>query len=576
MKQVSVSRSRLRSQMFGWTASAAVLIGASQARADQTPAAASPPAAATPAATTAAKPGATAAAKPAPTPSSSSGLVEQKVDGTATPAVTGDADFKEENVGDAVSATPAAGGAAPAAGATAPAAGAAAAAETPTSVAGPFGFLSNIQRSSQALGDMWGLRTALAKYGATLTIQEQSEVIGNATGGTGREVAYEGLTTATLQVDTQRAFGLYGGLFNVSGLQIHGQNLTADTLQSLQAASGIEGERATRLWELWYQQKFFDDKVDIKIGQQSIDQEFMVSQNAGLFVNTMMGWPMLPSADMPGGGPAYPLSALGIRGRIHITDNLTLLAGLYSGWPNPGQWAADSQTANCCGTSFTMGPGVLAIAELQWAYPGPNTIVQAGEPDPLSRTYKVGVWYNSASFQDQRYDTNGIPLASPDSNGQPAMHDGDYSFYAVADQMVYRFADDPDRNINVFVRPMFTPLQDRNLLDFSINAGITMHEPIYGRDDDTFGIGIDYTHVTAGAAGADQDVANYNPGVYSPVRSYETLIEATYQYEATPWLVIQPTAQYTFNPGAGLANPNEPGTKIQNEAVFGVRVNIQL
>ena len=39
----------------------------------------------------------------------------------------------------------------------------------------------------------------------------------------------------------------------------------------------------------------------------------MVSQNASYFVNTMFGWPMLPSADLPGGGPAYPLSALGVR-----------------------------------------------------------------------------------------------------------------------------------------------------------------------------------------------------------------------------------------------------------------------
>ena len=444
------------------------------------------------------------------------------------------------------------------------------------SAPGPFGFVANWQRSSQALGDLWGLRTALAKYGATLTIQEQSELMGNVTGGTGREAAYEGLTTATLQVDTQRAFGLNGGLFNASALQIHGQNLSADVLQSLQTASGIEAEPATRLWELWYQQKFFDDKLDIRIGQQSIDQEFMVSENSGLFINTMMGWPMLPSADMPGGGPAYPLSALGVRGRVHLTDDLTLLAGVYSGWPSPGGWNADSQQANCCGTSFPVGPGVLAIAELQWASPGPNTVVAAGQPDPLSRTYKIGVWYDSAAFPDQQYDTAGVPLASPDSNGLPRMHNGDYGFYAVADQMIYRWADDPDHNINVFVRPMFTPLADRNLIGFSVNGGVTLHEPIPGRDDDTFGIGVLYTNVTSGAAGSDRWSAYYNPGVFTPVRSFETVLEATYQYEATPWLQIQPDVQYTINPGGGLANPNDPTSKIGNELVFGVRVNIQL
>ncbi len=55
---------------------------------------------------------------------------------------------------------------------------------------------------------------------------------------------------------------------------------------------------------------------------------------------------------------------------------------------------------------------------------------------------------------------------------------GDYAFYGVADQMLYRF-EDPDRSINFFVRPMFTPLQDRNLIGFSVNGGL--HDARAGR-----------------------------------------------------------------------------------------------
>jgi hypothetical protein len=80
----------------------------------------------------------------------------------------------------------------------------------------PFGFLSGIGHSSNMLGDMWGLRPALARYGTTLSVQDQSEVLGNLTGGSRQGFAYDGLITATLQMDTQRAFGWYGGLFNVA------------------------------------------------------------------------------------------------------------------------------------------------------------------------------------------------------------------------------------------------------------------------------------------------------------------------------------------------------------------------
>ncbi len=201
---------------------------------------------------------------------------------------------------------------------------------------GPFGFLNGISRSGFMLGDMWGLRTELAKFGISFALQETSEVLGNVTGGAKRGAAYDGLTQMALQLDTNRAFGWYGGLFNVSALQIHGTNLSANNLLTLQTASGIEADRATRLWELWYQQKFLEeDRLDIKIGQQSLDQEFMVNANGAYLINTMFGWPMVPSADLPGGGPAYPLSALGVRARYRPIDSVTLLTGVFNGSPSP-------------------------------------------------------------------------------------------------------------------------------------------------------------------------------------------------------------------------------------------------
>ena len=438
----------------------------------------------------------------------------------------------------------------------------------------PFGFLSNAPRSSNLFGDMWGLRPLLSQYGMTLSVVEQSEVLGNLTGGIAQGFDYEGLTTATLQMDTQRAFGWYGGLFNVSGLQVHGRDLSTDNLLTLQTASGIEADRATRLWELWYQQKFLDGKFDVKVGQQSLDQEFMVSQNASYFINTMFGWPMLPSADMPGGGPAYPLSALGVRGRAYVNDSITFLVGVFNGSPILDNNAPDPQANNCCGVSFPLNGGALAIAELQYSYPAIGTVVHAGGTDSLAGTYKVGVWYDSESFADQRLDNTGLALANPASSGVALAHRGDYAIYAVADQMIYRSKDNPDQTFNIFVRPMIAPEQDRNLISFSINAGLTVHEPFPGRGSDIFGIGMGSTRVSNAASGFDQDYAMYNPGVYWPVRRWETYIEATYQYQVMPWWQIQPDIQYVFNPGAGIVNPDDPTQSVKNELITGVRTTI--
>src|SRR5271154_1661442 len=221
-------------------------------------------------------------------------------------------------------------------------------------------FLSGLARTNFLLGNMGGVRPFLSQYGISLALQETSEVLGNVTGGIHRGFEYDGLTQMLLQLDTNRAFGWYGGTFNASALQIHGRSVSADNLATLQTASGIEADRGTRLWELWYQQKFLDqDRLDVRIGQQSLDQEFMVSQNALLFVNTMFGWPMLPSADLPGGGPAYPLSALGVRLRGKPTDSITIMGGIFNGSPT------GRDGINNSGTGFRLDGGALVIAEMQ-------------------------------------------------------------------------------------------------------------------------------------------------------------------------------------------------------------------
>ena len=442
-------------------------------------------------------------------------------------------------------------------------------------VASPLGFLTGISRSQYMLGDMWGLRPWLSKYGMSLSILETSEVLGNVTGGVHQGFEYDGLTQAILQMDTGRAFGWYGGTFNVSGLQIHGRNLSADNLDTLQTASGIEADRSTRLWELWYQQKFLEeDRMDVKIGQQSLDQEFMVSQNALLFVNTMFGWPMLPSADLPGGGPAYPLSAPGLRIRIRPINSLTFLAGVFSGSPVSNS-NGDPQKINASGTSFPLSKGALFITELQYSYPSLGTMVSADQSAALSGVYKLGFWYDTENFADQEFDNTGLSLANPDSTGIPESHQGDYAFYAVMDQLVWTDSndEDADRTIGVFARAMGTPEDNRNLIDFSLNAGLNFHEPIPHRGDDTFGIGMGYAKVSDRAADLARDTGIFT-GTPTPVRSGETFVEATYQYELTPWCQLQPDFQYVFNVGGGVPNPNAPGQHVKNEAVLGLRINL--
>ena len=439
-------------------------------------------------------------------------------------------------------------------------------------------FATGLFGSSRAtlLGDLGGIRSTLGSYGITLAASEVSEVFGNASGGLRQGAAYDGLTTATLQLDTLRAFGLVGGLFQASALQIHGRNLSAANLDVLQTISGIEANRSTRLWELWYDQAFNNGAFDIKVGQQSLDQEFITSTGSALFINTMMGWPLIPSVDMYAGGPAYPLSSLGARIKGELAPHTTGLFGVFDDNPPGGPFNDDSQTRGpeAAGVRFNLRTGALIFGEIQYAWNQPETgDLVTKDNTGLPGTYKLGAWFDTAAFPNQRFDNTGLPLNDPASTGTPALNRGNFSIYGVVDQVVYRPDPSEPRAVSIFARIMGAP-EDRNLVSFSTNAGVTLKAPFEGRDNDTVGLGFGIRKLSNGAPGFDRDFPVANPGTFAPIRSVETFIELTYQYQIAPWWNIQPDFQYLFRPMGGVVDPNDGSRIVQDEAVFGLRTTI--
>lgn len=68
----------------------------------------------------------------------------------------------------------------------------------------PSNFWTGFWTRQNMLGDMGGLRPWLGKYGVTFQLTETSEYLANVRGGLGTGGAYDGLTTATVGIDTQR------------------------------------------------------------------------------------------------------------------------------------------------------------------------------------------------------------------------------------------------------------------------------------------------------------------------------------------------------------------------------------
>jgi porin len=414
----------------------------------------------------------------------------------------------------------------------------------------------SLWQRDRLLGDPGGVRSKMEDAGFTISVQETSELLGNVTGDSTGTV-YEGATLAALQIDTAKAIGLPGGTFRASMYQIHGQGLSDGTIGNLNTVSNIEAAPGSRLFDLWYEQTMLGGAVSLRLGQQAADQEFQVSTYGGLFINASFGWPTLAAEALPGGGPAYPLAALGGRLKVQPRDDLAMLLGVYSGSPAP-----DGQD-NTSGTSFVVDQGVFIIGEVQYS-------INTGEKATgLAGTYKLGAWYNSNAFPDQRYGADGLLLADPASSGVPLYRSGNYSVYAVADQMVWRAPGTKDQGIGVFAR-ITGASGDRNLVSAFVNVGATWKGAIPGRPDDTIGLGAGIARISDNARAADSDVAFFSGAAY-PKRSSEAVLELTYQAAVTPWLTLQPDFQYIFNPGAGAPSANDQTRKAVDAAVLGLR-----
>jgi porin len=374
---------------------------------------------------------------------------------------------------------------------------------------------------------------------------------------------YEGRLNLAVDADLQKFTGLRDLTFHANMFQIHGDGLSRSNLQNFLVASGIEALPSTRLYEIWFEQKW-GNTLSLRAGQLAADTEFINSKYTDVFTNASLGWPAITSVNLPSGGPSPPLAALGARLRANLSPNWTVSAAIFDG-DAAGPGPEDPQLRDNQGINFRINDPPLVIGEVQYIWNG-----EKGDPG-LDGKFKLGGWRHFGGFSDQRFSTNGVSLASPLSSGMPANFSGNFGLYSVFEQKIYRVGNDDDRGIGVFARVSSSP-SDRNLIDRYADGGIEFIGLSDSRPKDKFGIAAGYAHVSHRARALDLDFQQLM-GPDWPLRSFESLLTGVYQYEVRSGWTLQPNVQYFVHPGGGATNPTgpNPGKLLKNAAVFGLR-----
>lgn len=412
------------------------------------------------------------------------------------------------------------------------------------------------------------LPNPLQKYGIKFAATYIGEVLGNASGGLKRGAIYEGRLNVAVDADLRKLVGVDGLTFHANVFQIHGDGLSRSNLQNFFVASGIEALPSTRLYEAYFEKQWDGKKVSLKFGQLAADSEFFNTKYTDVFTNASMGWPAITSVNLPSGGPSPPLAAMGTRLLVNFSEQLSALIGIFDGdqaGPGPG----DPQERNRYGLNFRINDPPLVLGQIQYAWNN-----KKGDPNPAGQV-KLGGWRHFGSFADQRLASNGVSLASPASSGDPLLLAGDVGVWGVFEQKVYRVPHSDDRGIGVFLRVSGAPA-DRNLIDLYADAGIEFIGLNDTRPDDKFGVGAGYAHVSKRAQHLDADYRAL-VALDWPVRSFEGLFSAVYQYQIRDGWTVQPNLQYIVRPGGGATNPSGPlaGKALKDAAVLGIRTTVK-
>ena len=413
-------------------------------------------------------------------------------------------------------------------------------------------------------GDWGGVRTALEKQGVEIGINYIGETFSVLSGGLRRGTSYEGRLDAMVETDLERLFGWSGGKTQVRVFQIHnsGRN-AADLVGSVSDPSNIDALATTRLFTAWFQQAF-GKAGSVRIGQLAADDEFLTSNTAGGLINGTFGWANIMAANLPSGGAAYPLATPGVRLQLNPTERVSLLAAVLSGDPAGANCTVLPQECNRYGTTFSFSGGAFWIGEAQYQ------VNQEKDAKGLAAAYKLGVWYHTGDFADQRFgvdpNTGAIVTLASVPAPNPLNHRGNWGVYGVADQMLWR---GPQSSASVFARGGIAP-SDRNLVSWYVDGGIGIKGPIPGRADDTLTFGVAHSQVSSDAAALDRDTLTLNGAPY-PIRNSETVFELSYIVQIAPWWSLQPDIQYILRPGGNAPDPDDPNRSVGNALVIGAR-----
>lgn len=326
-----------------------------------------------------------------------------------------------------------------------------------------------------------------------------------------------------LDVDAEKLLNLKGASFSAQFMQVDTQqtNAQAGSVQgynSLDASNGTVVDRS-QLYQAWYRQTMFDDKINIRIGKQVPTYDFanvsrpVPESNDMLMIPAVTGLlytPIFVNPSMLGTMGGYYNSVYGVSIGIASSENTYVRLGIYD-----GNLANGVQTG-VTGPEFNGSTFSIAEIGIDWVlaerYPG---------------EFGIGAWYQTGT------------LEVTDLNNDVVSQDGTGGLYFFGGQRLWsngaENAGQPtaEQSVSAFVQ-YGANNSETMLMTQSVGGGLTSFGIFPSRPHDSMGIGA--------------SLAWLNQNTFE--RSSELMFQGYYQFKVRDGLFVQPTLSFIPTPGA--------------------------
>lgn len=369
-----------------------------------------------------------------------------------------------------------------------------------------------------------GLRTYVSYWG---------DFLSNPVGGKTQQASWMQLLVVGGELDLEKTIHWSGASVVVSMTDAAGSNLS-QSVGNVFTISQAYVMNTLALYNLYFRQEMFDQKLFLQVGRMSAGQNFATIPAMGMVVSgAVNGNPTSLFLNAPYHATAS--ASWAAHAKYHFDGVGYVEAGVYQASPRIGNPAYH-------GLDFSIRPGdgVLLMVEGGWTptfghgeqSPDGKKVVREESPG-LPGVYSFGAYYAN--------------YAMPTFNGGTA-HNA-YGFYAIAQQMLWRSAHDVRHTFSLWGGITYSPQQELAQMPVMGFGGLMWQGAIPGRDRDN----VLLSFYTGGFSG---DYANSQAEAGNGRPTVETVLEASYIVQLTDNLQIQPDVQWVIQPGGTGDIPN--------------------